>query len=122
MDTQNYIALLREIVTSEASWVLFENGTTVFLPGNSGDLAIAATEILREHGPVQVGTAAGDFAVIEFDDGVGWGVTFAHPDLLTLILPSEMSANPSELMIGISGRAKRGDDAENLRVVHVETR
>lgn len=122
MDTPDYIEILREIVTSEASWVLFENGTVVFLTADDGDFAKLATELLREHGPVHVGSPAGDFAVIEFDDGLGWGVTFDHPDLLTLVLPSEMSAQPSELMIGLSGRGKRGDDAENLKIVHVEER
>lgn len=122
MNNPTYLDILRAIVVSEASYVVFENGTTVFLNDRVGDLAQSATEILREHGPVHVGIPAGDFAVIEFDEGLGWGVTFDHPDLLTLVLPSEISANPSELMIGLMGRGKRGDDAETLRVVHIEDR
>ena len=122
MEDLTYIEILRQIVVSEASWVLFEGGTAVFLNDCDGDLAAAAAQVLREYGPVHVGSPAGDFAVIEFDEGLGWGVTFDHPDLLTLVLPSEMSANPSELLIGISGRSKRGDDAESLRLVHIEDR
>ncbi len=122
MNFRNYIELLREVVSSEASWVLFQNGTTVFLSDCDGDLGQSATEILREYGPVHVGSPAGDFAVIEFDNGIGWGVTFDHPDLLALVLPSEINANPEEIMIGVMGRAKRESDAESLEIAHVEER
>ena len=117
-----YIEILREIVVSEASWVLFEGGTCVFLIDCDGDLATAATELLREVGPVEIGSSQADFAVMEFDGEVGWGVTFDHPDLLTLVLPREISAQPSELMIGLLGRTKRGDDAEQLKIAHIEDR
>jgi hypothetical protein len=117
-----YIEILRHIVVSEASWVLFENGTAVFIVDCEGDLSSAATEILREHGPVSVGNPAGDFAVIDLGEDIGWGVTFDHPDLLALVLPSEINAQPSELMIGLLGRTKRGDDAQNLQIAHVEDR
>ena len=117
-----YIEILRQIVVSEASWVLFEHGTAVFLVDCDGDLAAAATEILRKHGPVSVGNPAGDFAVIELGENIGWGVTFDHPDLLTLVTPSEINAQPAELMIGLLGRSKRGNDAQNLKIVHIEDR
>lgn len=122
MNTTEYIEMLHEIVVSEASWVLFQNGTTVFLSDCEGDLVEAASALLREHGPVQVGSPAGDFAVIEFDGGIGWGVTFDHPDLLALVLPSEIGASPEEVVIGVMGRTKRADDAENLQIAHIEDR
>lgn len=121
-DTPAYIEMLREVVSSEASWVLFHHGTAVFLSDCEGDLAQAATEVLREYGPVQVGSPAGDFAVIEFDEGLGWGVTFDHPDLLALVVPSEIGAQPEEVVIGVMGRTKRSDDAENLQIAHIEDR
>lgn len=117
-----YIDILREIVVSEASWVLFESGTVVFLVGCDGDLSVAANEIMREHGPVEIGGPAGDFSVIELEDEAGWGVTFDHPDLLTLVLPNEINQAPEELMIGLLGRSKRGDDAQSLHIAHVEDR
>lgn len=122
MDIPEYIELLREIVVSDASWVLFSHGTTVFLPECEGDLADAAIALLREHGPVHVGSPAGDFAVIEFDNGIGWGVTFDHPDLLALVIPSEIGAQPEEIVIGVMGRTKRESDAEKLEIAHVEDR
>ena len=117
-----YIEILRHIVVSEASWVLFANGTVVFLAECSGDLETAAIDLLEKHGPVSVGNPAGDFAVIDLGEDIGWGVTFDHPDLLALVLPSEINAQPSELMIGLLGRTKRGDDAQNLQIAHVEDR
>ncbi len=122
MKNPSYIDVLRTIIVSEASWVLFENGTAVFLVGCEGDLASAAIEVLREHGEVKLGSPAGDFAVIELGEDIGWGVTFDHPDLLSLVLPTEINVKPTELMIGLLGRNKRGDDAAGLKVVHIEDR
>ena len=122
MNSQIYIEILQHIVTSEASWVLFENGTCVFLADSPDDLQGAAIEVLREFGPVEIGGPAGDFATINLGDDIGWGVTFEHPDLLTLVLPSEINVKPSDLMIGLLGRGKRGDDAVSLQVVHIEDR
>ncbi len=122
MNNSSYVEILRQIIISDASWVLFENGTAVFLVECEGDLERAATEVLRQHGPIEVGSAAGDFAVIELGDDIGWGVTFDHPDLLSLVLPSEINVKPSELMIGLLGRNKRSDDATGLKIVHTEDR
>ncbi|PQV64016.1 hypothetical protein B1R32_10741 [Abditibacterium utsteinense] len=122
MNTQSYIEVLRTIIVGEASYVLFENGTAVFLVACEGDLQSAASEVLRQHGQVEIGTPAGDFNVIDLGEDIGWGVTFEHPDLLSLVLPSEINVKPSDLMIGLLGRNKRGDDAAKLKVVHVEDR
>ncbi len=122
MNAPLYLEILRHITSGEASFVLFENGTAVFLAECDSDLAQTATEILREHGPIEIGGAAGDFHVLNLGDDIGWGVTFEHPDLLTLVLPSEMSVKPSDLMIGLMGRGKRGDDAVGLKIAHIEDR
>ena len=122
MNAPIYLEILRHITNNEASFVLFENGTAVFLAQCDGDLAQTATEILREHGPIEIGGAAGDFGVLNLGDDIGWGVTFEHPDLLTLVLPSEIGVKPTDLMIGLMGRGKRGDDAVQLKIAHVEDR
>ena len=102
--------------------MLFENGTAVFLADAEGDLAQTATKVLREHGPIEIGGPVGDFNVLNLGDDIGWGVTFEHPDLLTLVLPTEISVKPSDLMIGLMVRGKRGDDAVQLHIVHIEDR
>src|SRR5512138_3506456 len=74
------------------SWVLFENGTCVMLPDAKpgDDLAEKAKAIMREWGPVVVGTDAADFNVLPLSDYPGWVVTCHHPDILNYISPDEM--------------------------------
>ena len=101
--------------------MLFAQGTcVVFLKGQT-DLRAQAIELLRRWGPVQVGTAAGDFNVIHLDAHPGWVVTCHHPDILTYVSPQELPGNSgSDLAIGLYGRGKRDWDASELEVVHVE--
>src|SRR5262245_49205742 len=105
---------------TQKSWVLFENGTCVILMEPETDLAAQATELLREWGPVHAGSSFGDFGTIELEDGKGWVVTCHHNDILTFVGPDEMSPGAEDLAIGLYGRSKRGQDAEQLRVLHVE--
>jgi len=104
------------------SFVVFEHGSVVVLvsapPG--ADLAAEATRLMQEHGPVAVGSPAGDFGVITLPDGRGWAVTSHHPDILTLVLPHEVSEAPTDLSVGLYGRAKRNQDASEPRVIHVQ--
>ena len=104
----------------DKSWVLFENGTCVILMEPETDLAAQATELLREWGPVHAGSSFGDFGTIELQDGKGWVVTGHHNDILTFVGPDEMSPGAEDLAVGLYGRSKRGQDAEQLRVLHVE--
>lgn len=104
------------------SWVLFENGTCVVLTEPGDDLAGQATALLREWGPVHPGSSFGDFGVIALDDGRGWVVTGHHDDILTLVGPDEVGPGSPDVVIGLCGRFKREQDAEDLRVVHVEDR
>jgi hypothetical protein len=122
MNVPDYLEILRHITNNEASFVLFENGTAVFLAKCDGDLASTATEILREHGALEIGGAPGAFNVLNLGDDIGWGVTFEHPDLLTLVLPSEIGVKPTDLMVGLMGRGKCGDDAVQLKIAHIEDR
>jgi hypothetical protein len=111
----------RSIIVGEGkSWVLFEHGTCVIFVNASGDVEKQAVELLAEWGPVQVGTDAGDFNVVELVEHPGWVVTCYHPDILTYVDPEEVGAQAAEIMIGLIGRSKRDQDAHDLKVVHVE--
>src|SRR5262245_11999046 len=122
MDPAELVAAWRDIINSpDKSWVLFENGTCVVLTDPAGDLAAQAVELLREHGPVQPGSSFGDFGTITLDDGRGWVVTCHHNDILTYVAPDEVgTGSANDRAVGLLGRSKRGQDAEELRVVHVE--
>jgi len=104
----------------EKSWVLFENGTCVILLEPEADLAAQATALLREFGPVHAGSSFGDFSTITLEDGRGWVITCHHNDILTFVGPDEASPDAQDVVIGLLGRSKRGQDAEQLRVLHVE--
>ncbi|BCJ40278.1 hypothetical protein GCM10010168_31360 [Actinoplanes ianthinogenes] len=115
-------AIWRRIIVGEhKSWVVFEHGTCVVLTAPAQDLAAQATEILREFGPVQAGTPAGDFDTITLSEAPGWVVTGHHPDVLTYVAPGE-PPEESALHVGLTGRAKRDRDGRELTVVHVEDR
>jgi hypothetical protein len=102
------------------SWVLFESGTCVILMEPQADLAAQATELLREYGPVHAGSSFGDFSTITLEDGRGWVVTCHHNDILTFVGADEAGPDTQDVVVGLLGRSKRAQDAEQLRVLHVE--
>lgn len=104
----------------EKSWVLFQNGTCVILMEPDGDLETQAKALLQEWGPVHAGSSFGDFGTIELENGLGWVVTSHHNDILTLLGTDEVRGDASDLVIGLLGRSKRDQDAEELQVLHVE--
>jgi hypothetical protein len=104
----------------DKSWVLFENGTCVILMEPEADLSAQATALLREYGPVHAGSSFGDFSTITLADGRGWVVICHHNDILTFVGPDEADPDAQEVAVGLLGRSKRGQDAEQLRVLHVE--
>ena len=109
------------IVGDDKSWVLFKNGTCVILMEPEADLAAQAIELMKEWGPVHAGCSAGDFSTIDLTDVPGWVVTSHHNDILTYVGPEEVAeAEPSDLVVGLLGRAKRDQDAHELEVIHVE--
>jgi putative (di)nucleoside polyphosphate hydrolase len=118
------IEVWRRIISGQgSSWILFEHGTCVVLSQRDGDPAERATALLREWGPVRVGTPSADFDLVELDDHLGWLVTCHHPDILSHVSRDELGdAAPSEIAVGLLGRAKRDHDAHDLHVVHVEDR
>src|SRR4051812_6055459 len=120
VDTETLIDAWRRLLTgSGKSWVLFEHGTCVGVENPAGELAEQAVGILREFGPVHVATSAGDFRVLELNNGEGWLVTGHHPDVVTFV-PRDDPEDPSHLAVGILGRSRRDRDGTELRVVHVE--
>lgn len=122
VDTEELVAVWQRILApSGTSWALFENGTCVVLREPAGELADQAVTVLREFGPVHVGSPAGDFNVLTLKDGTGWLVTGHHPDVVTYVALDE-PADRSDLAVGIHGRTKRHQDGTALRVVHVEDR
>lgn len=134
MSQENVVDAWRRIIIGEhKSWVVFTHGTCVVLPSPEPtvDLASQAVEILREYGPVQAGSSAGDFGTITLDPGPGWVVYGHHDDVLTYVAPHEMSPDegekgdvgePDDMLIGLHGRSKRDRDGKALQVIHVEDR
>ncbi|MEU9480884.1 hypothetical protein [Streptomyces sp. NPDC048191] len=120
VDTETLIDAWRRLLAGSGKpWVLFEHGTCVVLEEPGAGLADRATGILREYGPVSVGGPAGDFRVLELNNGEGWLVTCHHPDVVTFVALEE-SEDTSHLAVGIHGRSKRDQDGRHLHVVHVE--
>ncbi|MEU5877455.1 hypothetical protein [Spirillospora sp. NPDC047279] len=120
METIEMVEVWRQIILGEQkSWVLFENGTCVILMEPEGDLAAQATEILREYGPVHVGSPAADFGTIDLEAAPGWVVYGHHDDVLNYVSPDEIGS-PEDVVIGLLGRSKRDRDGHGLTIVHVE--
>lgn len=110
-------------VTAGKSWVLFSHDTCVVFAAAEGDLAEQARALLREWGPVQVGTPSADFSVTALGEGEGWLVHCHHPGIVTYVGPEEgLGSAASEVIVGLLGRVKRHQDAQEQAVVHVEDR
>lgn len=109
------------IVGNQKSWVLFKNGTCVILVEPEADLSAQALALIKEWGPVQAGCSAGDFGTIGLTNAPGWVVTSHHNDILTYVAPEEVGQpSPSDLVVGLLGRGKRDQDAQELKIIHVE--
>lgn len=120
-DRDDLIETWRSIIQGEGkSWVLFEHGTCVILMQPEADLAVQATALLAEWGPVHVGTDSADFNVIELANSPGWVVTCYHPDILVYVPGDGEGSDTSEVVIGVTGRSIRGQDAEELNMIHIE--
>lgn len=108
----------RKIISSKYPYVLFENGTCVMIREPEADMKAQAVALLKEWGPVEVGTSSGDFTVIELDENLGAVVTCHHPDIMAFVTNS--GGTFEELMSGLVGRAIRDEDASSLNIIHVE--
>lgn len=122
--TDPTIARWRRIgIMAEKSWVLFRHDTCVVVAEPKGDMAEQARALLREWGPVQVGTPSADFSVTALGEGEGWLVHCHHPGIVTYVGPEEgLGSAASEVIVGLLGRAKRHRDTQEQVVIHVEDR
>lgn len=108
---------------SKKPWILFENGTCVILAEPEGDPASQAIELMKEWGPVQVATPSADFSVIHLVSVPGWLVTCHHRDILTYVNPDEINrTEPNEVLVGLTGRSKRDQDAQELEILFIADR
>ncbi len=120
------IAIWREILVKEKnSWVIFEHGTCLILLETEEDLEAQAIEILKVWGPIVPGTSAGDFMVDTIEDVPGWLITYPQPDTANYVSPEEFGDESedqvrNDMIIGLIGRNKRNEDAQSLKIVHVE--
>jgi hypothetical protein len=117
------IDIVRRAVTNPATpWVLFQNGTVVFLPEPVAgeELSDQAVALLREWGPVHAGSPAGDFSLTTLPDGCGWAVRCHHNGIITFLSPKDVEPNTPDVRIGLLGRQRRDLDAHELSVSHVE--
>lgn len=118
----DYIEIWRKVIIGDnKSWVLFENGTCVILMEPKEDLAAQAIDIMKEYGPVHVGSASADMGITELTNYPGWVVTGHHPDILNYMSPEEFKTdNPNDVAIGVLGRSKREADSKSLNIIHIE--
>lgn len=106
------------------SWVLFENQTVVILEDAAQSAALAsekATKIMKDYGPIHIGTPAGEFEVMSDDDSKGWIVTPGHcENMFTYVDKRQANHGGGKMIIGLLGRAMRAKDGKNPIVIHVE--
>ncbi|MCK5389742.1 MAG: hypothetical protein KAJ36_04590, partial [Candidatus Thorarchaeota archaeon] len=66
-------------------------------------------------------TSHGDFTVHPLENVPGWIVAYHHKDILSYVSPSDMEGDDAgHMTIGLFGRHKRGEDAKELQIIHVE--
>ena len=123
----DYVSMYKRILPPNHRWVVFRHGTAWVLEESSPAISAADVESeavanLGEHGPVLVGSSAGDFNPLPLKGGLGWLVCFSPEGMFTALLPQECPVPPDPLRIGLMGREKRARDAAELEVIHVEVR
>ena len=121
LEQEKLVQILRDTIhCPDISWVLFENGTYVIISGPEADLATQATTLLRMWGPVYPGSSFADFTTMTLNNQLGWVVICHHNDILTFVSMDEVDQNTDDLKVGLLGRFKRGKDAQDLHILHVE--
>ena len=122
----DYVEIWRKLIIGDnKSWALFENGTCVILMEPKEDLAAQAIDIMKEYGPVHVGTASADMRVTKLSYYPVWVVRGHHPDILNYVSPDELNDelkndDTEDFNIGFLGRSKREDDSKSLNIIHIE--
>ncbi len=103
-------------------WILFENGTYIIFDNvdTISNIEEEAIRLMKEYGPINVGTPAGDFSVTHLNKTEGWVVSGHCHGMYTYVNPAEIkSKTPSDVEIGIFGRSKREQDGKIPVIVHI---
>lgn len=119
MEESDLLATWRRLlIDSYTSWVLFAHGTCVVLDQPGDDPATRAAALLREFGPVHIGTDSADFNVVAAPGGRL--ITCYRPDILVFVAAAEVPPEQDDLIAGLVGRARREQDAAGPVARHVE--
>ena len=118
----DYVEIWRKIIIGDnKSWVLFEDGTCVILMEPKEDLAAQAIDIMKEYGPVHVGSASADMEITKLRNYPGWVVIGHHPDILNYVSPDELKNDDADdVIVGLLGRSTREADSKSLNIIHIE--
>jgi hypothetical protein len=121
-DVNTLNSIWRKILAKEIKiWVIFKNGTIVVCRDPDKNPREYAIELMKNMGIVFPGSSHGDFMVRALDETPGWVVEYHHPDILSYVSSSELEGeDASDMLVGLIGRKKRGDDAQTLEIIHVE--
>jgi hypothetical protein len=121
-DLENLIGVWHKILTEDVkTWVMFKNGTIVVCSEPDKNPRDYAINLMKTMGFVAPGSSHGDFSVNHIEVVPGWVVECHHPDILNYVNPSELEEPDSgDMIIGLHGRQKRGEDAQSLEIVHIE--
>lgn len=109
----------------EIPWVLFQFGTCVLLPQPQENIESQARDSLKQWGPVKAGTPSNNFGLSALDKSPrGFLVSCHHPDIITYVSQDESKnlglIDGLRLHVGTLGRQKRAQDAQLLKVIHIE--
>jgi len=106
------------------SWVMFNYGTFVMPRYPASDIEEQAVDIMKEHGPVLIGSPAADFTIRRTHSPAGLLVYYDCPDIFSFVPASFRSVfndHPlQDFFDAMSACACRGMDAQELEVAHVE--
>jgi len=121
-DINSLIETWREILEAGITrWVIFKHGTIVICRNPDVDIKEYAIELMRTMGVVIPGSSHGDFNVTRLEEVPGWVVHYHHEDILSYVSPEELDEqNSPDMLIGLIGRKKRANDAQELEIVHIE--
>ena len=102
--------------------MLFSNGTVIVFDeaAREDNLQEKAIKLMKEFGPVHVGTSAGDMRIIPLTKTDGWIVSGHGPGMYTYVHPRELKdGNTAHIAVGVYGRSKRDKDSKELKIVHI---
>ena len=121
-DLEKLNRIWREILLDEVkTWVIFKHGTCVVCRDPLQEPREYATNLMKKMGIVVTATSHGDFTVHNLGNVPGWVVEYHHNDILSYVSPTDMEGDDTgDMMVGLFGRHKRGEDATELQIIHVE--